>query len=338
MEPVRSTPQTNPKVRQLKGREHMRLDTDRLRVLLTGGHGMVGQAVRRAASRSGLGWNIIAPQRRQVDLRDRDAVWHLFQESRFDLVIHCAARVGGIAANIEDPAGFLLDNLRLSLNVLEMARDVGVPRVINVGSSCMYPKDYPDLLREEDLLAAPLEPTNEGYALSKLVGAKLCEYISREGDYCYRTIIPCNLFGPGDEFSPDRSHLIAAAICKIQRALETGCDSVEIWGDGEARREFLFVDDLAGFLISIASRMDELPPYLNLGYGKDYTVNEYYRMVARQMGFEGSFTYDRSKPIGMHRKLLASTRAAQLFNWSPRTSVEEGIRQTVHHFRSEGSV
>jgi GDP-L-fucose synthase len=196
----------------------------------------------------------------------------------------------------------------------------------------MYPRDYHSPLVEEDLLAAPLEPTNEGYALSKLLGAKLCEYISRDGNYYYRTLISCNLFGPGDVFSPERSHLIAAIIVKVHHALQTGSDSVEIWGDGEARREFLFVDDLADFLISAASCLEEVPPYLNVGYGTDYTVNDYYKMVAQHMGFQGHFRHDTSRPTGMHRKLLDSTRALSL-GWKPRTQIEDGVYQTVQYYK-----
>jgi GDP-L-fucose synthase len=231
-----------------------------------------------------------------------------------------------------DAIGFLSDNVCMSLNVIEGAYRADVRKLINLGSSCMYPKDYRSPLREEDLLAAPLEPTNEGYALSKLVGAKLCEFISRDRDYCYCTLIPCNLFGPGDDFSPERSHLIAAIVVKIHHALQTGSDNVEIWGDGEARREFLFVDDLADFLISVASRLEEVPPYLNVGYGVDYTIDDYYRMVARQMGFQGHFRHELSRPTGMRRKLLDSTRAAQL-GWKPHTQIDDGVRQTVQHYK-----
>jgi len=275
---------------------------------------------------------MVAPSSSQLDLLDRAVVDSVFQGSKYDLVIHCAARVGGIWANINAPVRFLADNARMNLNVFESAYEAHAPRLINMGSSCMYPKDYRSPLREEDLLAAPLEPTNEGYALSKLVGAKLCEYISRDGNYHYRTLIPCNLFGPGDDFSPERSHLIAAIIVKIHKALQAGDDSVEIWGDGEARREFLFVDDLADFIVDVASHLEELPSCLNVGYGADHTVNEFYRMVAQEMGFSEKFTHNSSKPVGMQHKLLDSTRAARL-GWRPRTPIEDGICQTVRHFR-----
>lgn len=293
---------------------------------------MVGQAVQRAVARADLQWHMIVPSSSQLDLRDRDAVRSVFRETKYDLAIHCAARVGGIWANINAPVSFLADNTRINLNVVESAYEAHVPRLLNMGSSCMYPKDYHRPLREEDLLAAPLEPTNEGYALSKLMGAKLCEYISRDSDYRYRTLIPCNLFGPDDDFSPERSHLIAAVIVKIHEAMQAGGDSVEIWGDGEARREFLFVDDLADFLVDVASRLEELPSCLNVGYGADHAVNEYYRLVADEMGFSGIFTHTYSKPIGMHHKLLDSTQATQL-GWRVHTAIEDGIRQTVRYFR-----
>ena len=321
-------------VHGVKGRGRARdVELDRVRVLLTGRprdggpSDPEGSRTIQAAVEYGC-----AEKRPQVDLRDQTSVEQLFEQIEVDLVIHCAARAGGIQANIKDPIDFLADNVRMNLNVIESAYRANVVGFINLGSSCMYPKDYRNPLREEDLLAAPLEPTNEGYALSKLVGAKLCEYISQAGDYFYRTLIPCNLFGPGDDFSPERSHLIAAIITKIHHALHTHSDSVTIWGDGEARREFLFVDDLADFLINIASRLEEVPPYLNVGYGTDYTVNDYYRIVAQHMVFQEYFRHDLNKPTGIRHKLLDSTRAIHL-GWKPHTQIEDGVSQTVQHYK-----
>lgn len=293
---------------------------------------MVGQAVQRAVARAGLQWKLLTPSKDEVDLRDGKAVQQVLKRASVDTVIHCAARVGGIQANISDPVGFLADNALINVNVVEAAYKTGVAKLINLGSSCMYPKDYRSPLREDDLLAAPLEPTNEGYALSKLIGAKLCEYISQAGEYLYRTVIPCNLFGPGDDFSQERSHLIAAIIVKVDRALETGSSTLEVWGDGESRREFLFVEDLADFLVSVASRLQELPTYVNVGYGVDYSVNEYYEMVAEAMGFRGDLVHDLNRATGMRRKLLDSTRAARL-GWQPRTGILEGIHRTVEYYK-----
>ena len=197
----------------------------------------------------------------------------------------------------------------------------------------MYPKDYRSPLNEGDLLQAPLEPTNEGYAISKISGAKLCEYISNTSPLDYRTIIPCNLYGPGDSFSTHGSHLIASIIQKISHAIQNGNQTVEIWGDGEARREFLFIDDLANFFLDHIDQVSDWPQYLNLGAGKDYTVNEYYRTVAEVLGFKGTFEHDLSRPVGMKRKLLDSS-LANTHGWSPHTTLTEGIQRSLNDFNS----
>ncbi len=302
-----------------------------LTVLLTGGTGMVGSAIKRAVTDRVLPWRLIAPSRRECDLGQPDQVAQLFAAESFDVVLHCAAKVGGIQANIDDPCGFLTDNLHINLNVIEAAATAGIPKMINIGSSCMYPKDLDRPLRETDLLTAPLEPTNEGYALAKLTASKLCEYLGRAKGLHYKTLIPCNLFGPGDNFTGVGSHLIAAAIFKIHHAVHEGHSDVTIWGSGEARREFLYVDDLAGFIVESVTQLDRLPPYLNLGYGDDHSVNDYYRMVADALEFQGCFIHDLDKPEGMRRKLMDS-QAATAYNWKPLTSLSDGIDLTVINF------
>jgi GDP-L-fucose synthase len=246
-------------------------------------------------------------------------------------VIHCAAKVGGIQANINDPVGFLYENLQMNLNVIHGAFKAGIKYLINLGSSCMYPKDYSELLKEEYLLAAPLEPTNEGYALAKLAGAKLCEYCNRQPSTRYTTIIPCNLFGPYDHFDPVSGHLIASALLKLHKAKQNGSSSVEIWGDGTARREFLYVEDLARFIVSSLDRLNNLTDYLNVGYGKDYTVFDYYKMAAEAVGYDVKFIFDPPKPAGMKRKLMDSSLACGI-GWKPKTSIPEGMRRAYDFF------
>ena len=217
--------------------------------------------------------------------------------------------------------------------MISSALDAGVQHLVYIGSSCMYPKDSETRLKETDLLTAPLEPTNEGYALAKISGAKFCEYCSRQFGVDYKTLIPCNLYGPGDHFGPVSSHLIAAIIYKIHNAKAKGEDTVTIWGDGSARREFLYVEDLGDFIHNCLDFIDKLPGYLNVGYGKDYSVLEYYTVAAEVMGWEGEFVYDPSRPTGMAVKLLESSRA-YAYGWNPKTAPAEGILKTYEYYLS----
>lgn len=302
-----------------------------MRVLLTGGAGMLGRALSRAASgRDGL--NLVAVSRSDCDLTDREAVASLLRSRSFDLVIHSAARVGGIKANIENPYVFLQDNLVINSNVIDESYRAGIKNFLFVGSSCMYPKDYANPLREEHILQAPLEPTNEGYAISKIAGAKACEYLSREHGLAYRTILPCNLYGPGDTYDLERSHLLSAIVVKTEAAVAQDLPEIEIWGDGKARREFLFVDDLARFMLDLLPSLADLPPLLNIGAMEDHSVDDYYYAVANVLGYRGDFRYDLSRPVGMRHKLIDSSKAAA-FGWRPTTTLDAGIALTVADYR-----
>lgn len=282
---------------------------------------MLGGAIRRLAPDVAPGVALLAPSRADLDLTDRAAVAGWYAANPVDAVIHAAARVGGIQANIDDPAGFLLHNLRMNDAVIAGAAAAGVPRLVFLGSSCMYPRDYRQPLVEEDVLAAPLEPTNEGYALAKITGARLCDYLSRQHGLAYRTLIPPNLFGTGDHFGSAASHLLAAAIAKVVAARAAGGDEVEIWGSGTARREFLDADHLARFVLTALPGLDRLPPVLNVGAEVDHSVNDYYRMAAEAAGWHGRFTHDLTRPEGMRAKLMSSARARAL-GYVPPTEAE----------------
>lgn len=307
-----------------------------MRVWLTGGNGMVGGALRRLAPDLAPDIEIIAPGRDILDLTDPAAVRGFLADTRIDAVIHAAGRVGGIAANLRDMAGFLAENLAINLAVIEGARRAGIGTLINFGSSCMYPVNHRQPLIEEDILASPLEPTNEGYALAKIAAARHCAYIARETGAAFRTIIPCNLYGPGDHFSLTRGHLVASAIRKTHDAKLAKASNVEIWGDGTARREFLYVDDLAGWVLQQAlQRARDLPQDLNVGFGDDFSVTDYYRMAAKVVGYEGDFQYAPSRPTGMQQKLMSSARA-EAFGWRAVTSLDEGMAAAYRYFLQKG--
>lgn len=304
-----------------------------MRVLLTGGHGMVGRNIRAHPLAAEL--EIVAPARSELDLRSKPAVLHGLRRWAPDLVVHAAGKVGGIQANVSDPYAFLLENLEIGTNVIAAASEVGVPRLINLGSSCIYPRDVAGLLTEDMILGGELEPSNEGYALAKLAALKLCQYASAaKAGLCYKTILPCNLFGRWDNFDLRSAHLVPAIIHKVHRAKSEGLRTVEIWSDGHARREFMYAGDLADAVLQIALRFDTAPTLMNVGLGHDHTVLEYYRAVADVIGWQGEFTFDLTKPGGMRRKVVDVSRQTQ-WGWRPSTSLADGIAATYEYFLQE---
>lgn len=299
-------------------------------VLLTGGSGMVGRNV--AGFPAAAGWKLVAPGSRELDLRDAQATADYVRKLRPDVVIHAAGRVGGIQANIAAPVDFLVTNLDLGRNIVMAARAAGVPRLLNLGSSCMYPREAANPLVESSVLHGELEPTNEGYALAKIAVARLCQYVTREQPaLAYKTLIPCNLYGPHDKFDPKHSHLVPAIIHKVHVAKTQGQSEVEIWGDGTARREFMFAPDLADAIWRAVETFDSLPDMMNVGVGRDHSVNDYYRIAAQVIGWTGRFVHDTSKPAGMKQKLVSIERQAA-WGWTPATSLEDGIRATYQHY------
>ena len=277
-------------------------------------------------------FEIIAPRSAELDLRDFAKVAAFVKKCQPDFIVHAAGKVGGIQANMSAPVDFLVENMDMGRNIVLAARQAGVHRLLNLGSSCMYPREAPNPLQEEMILTGELEPTNEGYALAKIMTARLCQYISTEDDsFHYKTFIPCNIYGRHDKFDPAHSHLIPAIIHKIYQAIQDNHAPVEIWGDGQARREFMYAADLADAMMSAVEKFGELPTYMNIGVGDDNTITTYYEAVAKVLGYEGEFIYDTSKPVGMMRKLVSVEKQTK-WGWSPQVSLEDGIARTYDYY------
>jgi GDP-L-fucose synthase len=305
----------------------------KIRILLTGGRGMVGRNVLDHPEIDNF--EVLAPSRQELDLCNYPAVYTYIEKIKPDFVIHAAGKVGGIQANMQDLLGFLLENLDMGRNVVGAAHQLGVKRLINLGSSCMYPRGHNDPLQENQLLKGEFDPTNEGYGLAKMTVTKMCDYISQKSSNLqYKTLIPCNLYGRYDKFDPKHSHLIPAIIHKIHLAKQKGEQQVEIWGDGTARREFMYAGDLADTIIQAVKRFEALPPLMNVGLGHDYTVNEYYQAVAEVIGYKGQFTHNLSKPVGMARKLL-NVDLQQKWQWSPSFDLKTGISHAYQFYLME---
>ncbi len=299
------------------------------RVYISGSEGMVGSNIIDMAPDT---YELITPKLQDLNLLKFKNVDAFISREKPDIIIHTAGIVGGIQSNIANPVKYLVENTALGENLLLAARKNNVLRMINLGSSCMYPKDAKNPLREDLILKGELEPTNEGYAIAKVYTQRLAEYIKREDDrFNYKTIIPCNLFGKWDKFDPKHSHMLPAVIRKLHNAKNENLPEVDIWGDGEARREFMFASDLADFIWYAIDNFDKMPNLLNVGLGYDHTINEYYKVIAKIIGYKGAFVHDLTKPVGMKQKLVDIDRLTA-FGWRHKHSLEEGIKTTYEFF------
>lgn len=300
------------------------------KVLLTGATGMVGRNILE--NKLFKKYEILSPNRHELNLLDYESTFNYLNKNKPDLIIHAAGKVGGISANISDPLGFLIQNMDMGRNLILAAKKNEIRRVINLGSSCMYPRNARNPIKENMILKGELEPTNEGYALAKIVSAKLCEYINKtNSNLCYKTIIPCNLFGRYDKFDPESSHMIPAVIKRIHEAKKNHIENVSIWGDGNARREFMYTEELTDFIAYAIENYEKMPQYINIGIGKDYSIAEYYRFIAKVIGYKGEFSFDLSKPVGMKQKLSDISQAIE-FGWVPTYSLENGIEKTYQYY------
>jgi GDP-L-fucose synthase len=304
--------------------------TQNASIFVAGHRGLVGSAVLRSLQRQGFG-NLTVRSHQDLDLTEQSAVRQFFDTTRPQAVIMAAARVGGILANNSHPAGFLRDNLLIQDNVIDAAYRSGVEKFVFLGSSCIYPKMAPQPIKEDYLLTGPLEPTNEWYAIAKIAGIKMCQAYRREYGFNAIALMPNNLYGPGDNFDLQSSHVLPALIRKTHEAKARGYKSVDIWGTGTPRREFLHVDDLADAIVYLLRNYDG-EPIVNIGWGEDVTIRELAEMVMSAIGYKGALAFDPTKPDGTPRKLLDVSRLHGL-GWRPRISLEEGIAATYTWFK-----
>lgn len=313
------------------------IDKDK-RIFVAGHRGMVGSAIVRRLEAQGFD-RLVTRTRAELDLLRQAEVEDFFRDERIDAVYLAAARVGGIHANNTYPADFIYENLMMECNVIHAAHRADVNRLLFLGSSCIYPAQAAQPMREEALLTGALEPTNEPYAVAKIAGIKLCESCNRQFGRDYRSVMPTNLYGPGDNFHPENSHVVPALLRRFHEAKIAGDDEVVVWGSGTPRRELMHVDDMAAACVFVMEldagryRADTLPmlSHINVGTGRDCTIGELARTVAAVVGYEGRLSFDASRPDGAPRKLLDVSRLRRM-GWQASIGLDEGLRDTYAWF------
>lgn len=298
-------------------------------IFIAGHRGLVGSAILRRLEAEGF-TRLLTRGRAELDLTDRPSVDEFFAREKPAIVVVAAAKVGGIKANSDQPVEFLLENLQIQNNVIRAAHENGADKLLFLGSSCIYPKHAPQPIPESALLGGPLEPTNEAYAIAKLAGITLCQSYAREYGANFISAMPTNLYGPNDNFDLETSHVLAALLRKAHEAKEDGATEMVVWGTGEPRREFLYVDDLADACLFLLQNYDR-PEIINIGTGQDITIRELAKLICGVVGFDGDLAWDRSKPDGTPRKLLDVSKIESL-GWKAKTSLRDGLAQTYQWF------
>jgi len=295
---------------------------------------MVGSALVRAAKESGVG-EILQPTSRDLNLMDQAQTHAYLAEQRPDNVVIAAAKVGGIHANSTYPADFIYQNMMIAANAIEGAYRAGVKRLMFLGSTCIYPKFAEQPIKEESLLTSALEPTNEAYAIAKIAGLKLCQYYRQQYGVCYHSAMPTNLYGPGDNYHPQNSHVLPALIRRFHEAKLNQVPEVAIWGTGTPLREFLHADDAAAGILHLL-RLENPPDWVNLGCGTDISIGDLAQLVSDAVGYEGALTFDTSKPDGTPRKLTDISRIKET-GWAPKIPIEQGVAMAYQSFLEEQS-
>ncbi|CAO3405437.1 GDP-L-fucose synthetase (EC 1.1.1.271) [Azospirillum palustre] len=302
------------------------------KIFVAGHRGMVGSAVLRKLHAIGHS-NILTVEKGTVDLRDQTATNAFFEQERPEVVILAAARVGGIQANIASPGTFLYENLAIQTNVIHAAQQSGTARLVFLGSSCIYPTNCPQPMREEYLLTGPLEPTNEGYAIAKIAGMKMVEYYHRQYGMDGFSLMPCNIYGTNDSFDLQNSHVLSALVRRFTDAVDDGIGRVELWGTGRARREFLHVDDLADAILMLTERMPGDGRFINVGSGTDISIRDLALLIASKVGYDGEIAWNAEKPDGMLLKCLDVSRMREM-GFHPLVTLEDGIERTIADYRT----
>ena len=299
------------------------------KIFIAGRGGQVGSAIERRFRAEGYE-NIVGLRSRELDMREQSLMREYFEKERPEYVVLAAAKVGGIMANIQAPAEFLYDNLAIQNNIIECSRVYGVKKLLFLASSCIYPRLSPQPMKEEYLMDGKLEPTNEGYAIAKIAGLKMCQYYNTQYGTDYISVMPCNIYGYGDNFSPTRSHVVAALIRKVHDAKMSGTKSIPMWGTGVARRELMFVDDLADacfYLFNSYSGNE----FFNVGTGSDVSIKELVELIMDVEGYHADLEFDPSKPDGMPQKLMDVSKLAEA-GWTAKTSLRDGLVKTYDYF------
>lgn len=310
------------------------------KIYIAGHRGMVGSAIVRHLEREGY-MNLVVRTSEELDLRDSHAVADFFATEKPEYVFLAAAKVGGIMANKTYPAEFIYDNLQIQNNVIHQSYLHGVKKLLFLGSSCIYPRDCPQPIKEEYLLTGPLESTNEPYAIAKIAGIKLCQSYNRQYGTNFVAVMPTNLYGPGDNFDLETSHVLPALIRKFHEAQENGDESVEVWGTGTPRREFIHVDDMVDGCLFLMNNFDPSKEqnekgetFMNLGIGEDVSIRELAELVKTIVGFQGQIVWDTSKPDGVKQKLLDVSKINR-FGWKHNIDLEEGVRSVYHWYQNK---
>lgn len=302
------------------------------KIFIAGRAGQVGSAIERKFRSEGYE-NIIGLRSKELDLRCQEAVKEFFAAEKPDYVVLAAAKVGGIMANIESPAEFLYDNLAIQNNIIDFSRQYGVKKLLFLASSCIYPRLSPQPMKEEYLMDGKLEPTNEGYAIAKIAGLKMCQYYNTQYGTDYISVMPCNIYGYGDNFNPTRSHVVAALIRKVHNAKINGCKTIPMWGTGSARRELMFVDDLADacyYLFNSYSGNE----FFNVGTGSDVSIKELVELIMDVVDYHAELEFDTTKPDGMPQKLMDVSKLENA-GWTYKTSLYDGLEKTYKYFIDE---
>jgi len=305
------------------------------RILVTGSAGMLGKAVCKSLESPDI--EIIKLTRDIVDLRNSEDTLRFFSRNKPDLVVHCAALVGGIAANIDGGSKYFLENIELDRSVLYSARELKINDLIYIGSSCMYPANIDHPLKESEILTGALEPTNANYALAKILGLNITRSIATEDGLNWRVFVASNLYGPHDHFNPNKSHLLAAIIQKAIETKENSAKTIEMWGNGKPRREFTYVDDFANWIALSSKLLNHLPIVLNMGIGIDYSVKEYYEKVLVALNLDVTIVSNPNKPSGNMRKLMDSSLAKE-YGWLASTDIDTGIAKTIDWYLKNRAV